>query len=82
MKKKYACVEEIRGEGLLIGMVLDRPAKPLETLLAENGLLTIATAGDVIRMLPPLTVSPGQLRRAARIIDKACATWMAEKPSP
>ncbi|MDF3130711.1 aspartate aminotransferase family protein [Kiritimatiellaeota bacterium B1221] len=73
--EKYAFVEALRGQGLLLGLVIDRPAKELEELLAERGLLTVCTAGNVIRMLPPLNVSPDQVREAVGIIDEACAAW-------
>jgi acetylornithine/succinyldiaminopimelate/putrescine aminotransferase len=68
-------ITTLRGQGLLQGLVIDRPAKELEQLLAERGLLTICTAGNVIRMLPPLTVTPDQIREAAAIISDACADW-------
>ncbi|MDA3873296.1 MAG: aminotransferase class III-fold pyridoxal phosphate-dependent enzyme, partial [Kiritimatiellae bacterium] len=72
---KYSFIEALRGQGLLQGLVIDRPAKDLEKLLAEQGLLTVCTAGTVIRMLPPLIVSPEQVREAVRMIDRACALW-------
>lgn len=68
-------ITALRGQGLLQGLVIDRPAKELEQLLAERGLLTICTAGNVIRMLPPLNVTPDQIREAAAIISDACADW-------
>lgn len=73
--EKYDFIQSLRGQGLLQGLVIDRPAKELEQLLAERGLLTVCTAGNVIRMLPPLNVSPEQIREAVGIIDDACAAW-------
>ncbi len=72
---KYSFIEEIRGAGLMIGMVLDRPAKPLEILLQEKGLLALATAENVLRFLPPLNVKASEVRKAAHIVGKACAEW-------
>ncbi len=76
--KKYSFVRAVRGKGLLLGMVIDRPAKDFETLLARKGLLTICTAGNVIRMVPPLTINARQVKRAVKIIEKACAEWQAQ----
>ncbi|MGA0367881.1 MAG: aspartate aminotransferase family protein [Kiritimatiellia bacterium] len=73
--EKYPFVTALRGQGLLQGLVIDRPAKGLEKLLTERGLLTVCTAGSVIRMLPPLNVTAAQIRAAAGIIDDACAAW-------
>lgn len=83
----YSFVRGVRGKGLLLGLVMDRPAKDFETILARRGLLTICTAGNVIRMLPPLTLNARQVNQAVKIIDKACAEWRAklanpEKPTP
>ena len=75
--KKFKFITEVRGLGLMIGMVLDRPAKPLEVLLREKGLIAIATHDTVIRFLPPLNITAGQVRKAARIVKAACAEWAA-----
>jgi acetylornithine/succinyldiaminopimelate/putrescine aminotransferase len=70
--EKHPWIEGQRGEGLLRGLVLNIPAKPLEEKLTAKGLITIATAGNVLRMLPPLTISKNHINKAVRIIKKAC----------
>ena len=67
--EKYEHVTGVRGRGLMLGLVLDQDAKPLTTALAEIGLLTIATAGNVVRFLPPLTVKDDELEEALDILD-------------
>jgi acetylornithine aminotransferase len=61
-------IVEIRGKGLLLGLVLDRPSKPTrDVLLAKKILVGGADDKNVIRLLPPLTVGPteiGMLRGA------------------
>ncbi|MBT0960854.1 aspartate aminotransferase family protein [Denitromonas iodatirespirans] len=52
-----AGVTEIRGDGLMIGVVLDRPCGALVGQALEAGLLINVTAEQVIRLLPPLTFS-------------------------
>ena len=79
---KYAFVREIRGAGLMVGLVLNRPAKGLEQRMLDQGLIALATAETVIRFLPPLTVSAAEIRRAARMVDKACAAWQKEIDQP
>jgi predicted acetylornithine/succinylornithine family transaminase len=66
-------VEQIRGLGLLLGLVLEVPALPLQKKLQEKGLLTLATAGNVLRLLPPLNVSQEEIDRALQMIAEACA---------
>lgn len=47
-------VKAIRGQGLMIGIELDRPCAELVDQAREKGLLINVTAGSVIRLLPPL----------------------------
>ncbi len=75
---KYEHVTEVRGRGLMLGMVLDQDAKPLADALADIGLLTIATAGNVVRFLPPLTVTDDELEEALDILDDCLAEMHGE----
>ncbi len=49
-------VKGVRGKGLMIGIAVDGDNKALAAKCIEKGLLII-TAGSVLRMLPPLTIS-------------------------
>ena len=50
-------VREIRGQGLMLGIELDRPCGELVQQALTAGLLINVTAGQVIRLLPPLVLS-------------------------
>jgi len=65
-------VSGIRGLGLLLGLVLDVPALPLQKKLQEKGMLALATAGNVLRLLPPLNVSQDEIEQALKLIREAC----------
>lgn len=78
LMKKYEHLKEVRGVGLMVGLVLDQPAKPLETKLLDMGLITLATAETVIRFLPPLNVKENEIAEALDMVDDACAEWHAE----
>ncbi|MFO1528919.1 MAG: aminotransferase class III-fold pyridoxal phosphate-dependent enzyme [Kiritimatiellia bacterium] len=69
---KHPFIKGVRGIGLMRGLVLDRPGKELEKLITQNGVLTVATGADCIRILPPLIISPANIRSAVRCIAKAC----------
>jgi acetylornithine/N-succinyldiaminopimelate aminotransferase len=45
---------EIRGKGLMLGIVLDRPCPEVVKLALDAGLVLNVTADSVIRLLPPL----------------------------
>jgi len=51
---------EVRGRGLMIGIVLDRPCGDLVRLALDAGLLINVTADSVVRLLPPMILSDEQ----------------------
>jgi acetylornithine/N-succinyldiaminopimelate aminotransferase len=53
-------VKEIRGQGLMLGIELDRPCGVLLQRCAEAGLLLSVTADSVIRLVPPLILSTAE----------------------
>lgn len=72
---RYAHVTDVRGRGLMLGLVLDEDAGPLATRLREAGLLCIPTAGNVLRFLPPLNVKANEIEEALEILDDCLAEW-------
>ncbi|QBG47970.1 aspartate aminotransferase family protein [Verrucomicrobia bacterium S94] len=66
-------ISGVRGLGLLLGLVLDVPSAPLQKKLQEKGMLALATAGNVLRLLPPLNVKQEEVDLALRLIGEACA---------
>ncbi len=48
---------EVRGQGLMIGVQLDRPCGVLTQRAADAGLLISVTADSVIRLVPPLIMT-------------------------
>lgn len=60
------CVKDIRGKGMMIGIELDRDCGELVTAAMEKQLLINVTAGNTIRLLPPLTITEEQ---ADTIVD-------------
>ncbi len=56
MKKKYDCIQQLRGKGLHIGIELDRPGMPVVKRALETGLVINCTAQNIIRIMPPLTI--------------------------
>ncbi len=58
-------IRQVRGRGLLIGIELDRRARPFCEALAERGVLCKETHDFVLRIAPPLVVSAEDLAWAA-----------------
>jgi len=67
---KYKSIKKVRGQGLFIGLVLDRPARPYCEALMSEGMLCKETHENVIRFAPPLVVSKKELNMALRKINK------------
>ena len=55
-------VAEVRGRGGLVGVALDRPARPVHRALRERGVL-VGTSGraDTLRLMPPLTTTDAEV---------------------
>jgi len=73
--RRYKRAQDVRGMGLMLGVALDRPAKPLVDLLAEKVLLALATSVSIVRFLPPLNVNKDEIKEALNIVDEAMAKW-------
>ena len=57
MGKKYPFIQTVRGRGLMIGVVLDRPAGGLSALCLKRRLVTLTAGENVLRLLPPLVIT-------------------------
>jgi len=75
-----AGVEEIRGQGLLIGIELDRPCAELVGLALEQGLLINVTADRVVRLLPPLILSDEQADQLIETLSKLLRSLLEGSP--
>jgi acetylornithine aminotransferase/acetylornithine/N-succinyldiaminopimelate aminotransferase len=58
---------EIRGLGFLVGAQMASDSEPYAAKLRERGLLTAQAGVNVIRLLPPLNASAGELSRSVAI---------------
>ncbi len=61
-------VVEIRGQGLMIGVELDRPCGDLVKQAMDAGLLINVTMDKVVRLLPPLVMRESEARQLLSIL--------------
>ncbi len=52
-------VRDVRGRGLMIGIEFDRPCGELFQAALDEGVIINVTAGNVVRLLPPLIYTDG-----------------------
>jgi len=63
-------VQQIRGQGLLIGIEMKKPCGELVEKGLQAGILVNVTAGNVVRLLPPFILSDDEAEQLAqRVID-------------
>jgi len=69
--EKYKQVVEVRSKGLMVGMVVDGPAKEVVDACREMGLLCCVAGEHVVRFLPPLNIKESDLEEALEMIGDA-----------
>lgn len=70
---KYSSLKEVRGQGLLLGLLCDKPGAEIVADCLENGLLINCTATYVLRFVPPLIVTEPEIDACVEILDAALA---------
>ena len=69
--------KEIRGNGLMIGIDLDRPCGPLMGQALQAGLLLSVTADSVIRLLPALIMTEKEADEVIGLLVPLVKTFLA-----
>ena len=73
-----AGIKEIRGQGLMLGIELERPCGVLTQRCAEAGLLISVTADSVIRLVPPLIMTEAEADEVIALLVPQIKTFLAE----
>ena len=74
LKKKYKIIKEVRGMALTIGVELGIDGENIYKGCLEKGLLINCTQKNVLRIMPPLTVTKTEIDKAISILDKVIAS--------
>lgn len=70
MQAKSEKIVEVRGMGLMIGIEIKEPVKPLLEKCMAKGLLAIGAGEKVIRLLPPLIITAKQVDEGIAILEE------------
>ncbi|MFP4473000.1 MAG: aspartate aminotransferase family protein [Candidatus Omnitrophota bacterium] len=68
---KFPFIREVRGLGLMLGLELSMPGAPVVEFCFEQGLLINCTQGNILRIMPALTVTRKEMDRALAIMEQA-----------
>ncbi|MGJ7491900.1 aspartate aminotransferase family protein [Variovorax sp. ZT4R33] len=74
-------VKDVRGQGLMLGIELDRPCGVILNRACDAGLLLSVTADSVIRLVPPLILSVAEADEIVAILAPLVKAFLAE-PKP
>lgn len=67
--------EDVRGQGLMLGLKLKVPNSEFVSKLRARRLLVVGAGGNVLRLLPPLIIDENQVREAIRIVSDVAAEY-------
>jgi len=71
-------VREVRGQGLMLGIELEKPCGVLTSRALEAGLLINVTRDRVVRLLPPLTLTTAEADEIVKILVPLIKAFNAE----
>ena len=73
----FPFVKDVRGKGLMIGIQIESTIKPfdIEVKCLEEGLCTTTAGNNVVRFLPPLTISKKEIDEGLEIFKKVLKTF-------
>jgi acetylornithine/N-succinyldiaminopimelate aminotransferase len=74
-------VEEVRGQGLMLGLKCKVPNQKLVEALRAEKMLAVQAGDNVVRLLPPLTIGEVEIELAAEKLEAACST-LAKASTP
>ncbi len=69
--EKYDQVLEVRGKGLMVGLVVEGSAKEIVDACRDMGLLCCVAGPHVVRFVPPLNIKESNLEEALEMIGDA-----------
>ena len=71
--------EELRGQGLMLGLKLRVPNTDFVAAARKQGLLIVGAGENVVRLLPPLIVTEDQVRDAIKLLSAAATEFETAK---
>lgn len=74
LQRKYSHIQEVRGLGLILGLLLDRGGSEIVDACADKGFLINCIQERVLRFVPPLIVSENEIDRLLKCLDEVFAT--------
>jgi acetylornithine/N-succinyldiaminopimelate aminotransferase len=74
-----ALFEDVRGQGLMIGLKMKTPSGDFIAQARANGLIVLPAGDNVVRLLPPLTLSEDEAREGIVLLNKTASDIEVQK---
>ena len=74
-----AMFDSVRGQGLMIGLKMKTPSADFIAAARANGLVVLPAGDNVVRILPPLTLSEEEAREGMDLLSKTASQMEAQK---
>ena len=71
--------ESVRGQGLMLGLKMKTDAAAFIQAARANGLIVLPAGDNVVRLLPPLTLTEEEAREGLNLLNKTASEFEAEK---
>lgn len=82
LDEKHHAFDDVRGEGLLMGLVLNKKysgkSGALQKECFKHKLLTLTAHGDVLRLAPALNIKKSVVDEAMKLLDKALTDFVKD----
>lgn len=75
LKAKYGFIKDIRNVGLIFGVEMSVKGDDVYKECLKSGLLINCTQGNILRIMPPMTVTKQEIDKAVAILDKVLSKF-------
>jgi acetylornithine/N-succinyldiaminopimelate aminotransferase len=73
LKAQYPAILDVRGKGLMMGMEMTIPVRPIVAACMERGMLIVNAGPNVLRFVPPLVITEDEIDEAVGILAEVLA---------
>lgn len=74
LQERFPQIVEIRGAGLMLGVQMKDPVRPILEACLENKLIVASAGADILRFVPPLTITEDEVDEAIGILTRVFET--------
>ena len=81
LAEQFDEIVEVRGEGLMFGVELTVPGRPIVEEALERGVMLNCVQGNILRFLPPLILTSAQVDHAIDVLEAVMSERFVRKTS-